>query len=112
MPPATVTTWPETCPEMRSEARATTCAATSSGFPSFFRDIVEVTRSTVASSRPFSPIIGVTVQPGATAFTLTPGPIRAASFLAESSRPVMIPPLAAGWRRNGEGTNARSGTPP
>ena len=31
MPPATVTTWPVTCPERVSDARTTTCAATSSG---------------------------------------------------------------------------------
>ncbi len=31
MPPATVTTWPVTCPDTSSDARTTTCRATSSG---------------------------------------------------------------------------------
>ena len=48
-----------------------------------------------SSLRPRSNTAGVTVQPGATTLTLTPGPIRAASFLALIRRPLRIAPLAA-----------------
>src|SRR5437764_386286 len=48
MPPATVTTWPVTWPESSSEARTTTCRATSSGWATIFRALVRVTIASVS----------------------------------------------------------------
>ena len=68
MPPATVTTWPVTWPESSSEARTTTCRATSSGWATLRSAIVRETRRT-ASGSTWPRVIGDSVQPGATAFT-------------------------------------------
>ena len=78
---------------MISDERATTAMATSSGVASFFSDIVAVARSTRESSIPCSTFFGVMVQPGATAFTLTP-PISDTSFFRDKSSPEVIAPLA------------------
>ncbi len=50
IPPATTTTWPVTCPEISSEASATTCRATSSGCATLRSGIVREIRCTRSSS--------------------------------------------------------------
>ena len=94
MPPATTTTWPVTWPERVSEARTTTCAATSSAVATLRSGMVRVIRSTLASSRR-PRVIGDVVHPGATAFTRAVLEIRATSFFTDSSRPPRIADLAA-----------------
>src|SRR3954470_20708292 len=94
MPPATVTTWPVTWPEMTGDASATTCAATSSGCVTLRSAMVRAMRAT-CSSETWPRVIGDSVQPGATAFTRTPGERRTTSFLRLRSRPPRTPDLAA-----------------
>ena len=87
MPPATTTTWPETWPERRSEARTTICHATSSGWATLRSGIVCVIRSSRPGSASAGEAISVSVQPGQTAFARPSGARRAISFLSVGRRP-------------------------
>src|SRR6266540_4054085 len=95
MPPATVTTWPVTCPEISSDARATTWRATSSGRATLRSAIVRVTLRTSPGSSRLVRVIGDSVQPGQTAFTRPCGATRTISFFRLSRRPWTIADFAA-----------------
>src|SRR5262249_41264930 len=94
MPPPTTTSCPVTWPERVSEASTTTCAATSSGCATLRSAIVRVTARTCSGST-CPRVIGVSVQPGATALTRPRGAILPISFLTPSSTPPPIPAFSA-----------------
>ena len=85
MPPATTTTWPVTWPERVSDARTTTCAATSSGCATLRSAIVRETarparrrRARASSATRPARRDGVHARGGA---------MRAISFFSDRSRP-------------------------